>query len=140
GGAGRQGRGAPAGVVHLRGRREPGAGRGREAGTRRAGPAGVDDALSAAAILQRLLPPEVASLFDASFLRMHLLYDEFIYRLVLQTAAETGLEAATREPGTGEGVAVPAGVGGPRAPGPPDWVVGVLAGRGLGEGPPRRRA
>ena len=108
----------------------------RDSGTRTAGPAGVDDALSAAAILQRLLPPEVASLFDAAYLRMHLLYDEFIYRLVLRTAAETGLDAATREPGTVEEIAVRAGFEAPHALVPLDWMLRLLAARGLVEETP----
>jgi len=102
----------------------------RESGTRTAG---VDAAPSAAAILQRLLPPEVASLFDASFVRMHLLYDEFIYRLVLGTAAETGLEAAAREPGTVEEIAARAGFEAPRALVPLDWMLRLLAAHGLVE-------
>src|SRR5262249_55910867 len=136
---------APDAVVQLLRRLESGACMSRESGTRTAGPAGVDDALSAAAVLQRLLPPEVASLFDASFLRMHLLYDEFIYRLVLQTAAETGLEAATREPGTVGEIATRAGLESPRALVPLDWMLRLLAARGqvgepLGGGASRYRS
>ena len=100
----------------------------QESGTRTAG---VDTAPSAAALLERLLPPEVGSLFDASFLRMHLLYDEFIYRLVLRTAAETALEAATHEPGTVEEIAARAGFEAPRALVPLDWMLRLLAARGL---------
>jgi SAM-dependent methyltransferase len=102
----------------------------RESGTRTAG---IDAASSAAALLQRLLPPEIASVFDASYLRMHLLYDEFVYRLVLRTAAETGLEAATREPGTVEEIAARAGFEAPRALVPLDWMLRLLAARGLVE-------
>jgi SAM-dependent methyltransferase len=67
---------------------------------------------------------------------MHLLYDEFIYRLVLRTAAETGLEAATREPGTVEEIAVRAGFEAPRALVPLDWMLRLLAARGLVEETP----
>src|SRR6266545_3318920 len=66
---------------------------------------GHAEAPAAAAVLQRLLPPELVPLSDASYVRLHLLYDEFIYRLVLQAVRETGLEPAMREPGTAREIA-----------------------------------
>ena len=63
-----------------------------------------------------LLPPSILPLFDVSFVRSHLLYDEFIYRLVLQVVRETVLEQAMREPGTPAEIAARAGARGRTGP------------------------
>jgi SAM-dependent methyltransferase len=89
------------------------------------------EAPAAAALLRRLLPPEVLSLFDASFVRLHLLYDEFIHRLALQVASATGLEQTLAEPGTPTEVATHAGFAEGQALVPLDWMLRHLTARGL---------
>jgi SAM-dependent methyltransferase len=99
----------------------------RDSGTDTAASIGHEEAPAAAALLQRVLPPEVVPLFDASYIRMHLLYDEFIFRLVLRVVAETGLERATREQGTAQEIAARAGLEAGRALVPLDWMLRLLA-------------
>ena len=53
--------------------------------------------VNGAALLRAVLPPELLPLFDASFIRSHLLYDEFVFRLLLQVVRETG--PSRRRPG-----------------------------------------
>ena len=86
---------------------------------------------AAAALLRGLLPPELLPLFDASFVRLHLLYDEFIYRLVLRVASETKLEQTMREPGTPTEIATRAGFAVAQALVPLDWMLRLLTARGL---------
>ncbi len=92
---------------------------------------GHSEALSAAAVLRRLLPPELLPFFDVSFLRSHLLYDEFVYRLVLQVVRETGLDETTREPGSAEEIAARTKLKAGQALVPVDWMLRSLAARGL---------
>jgi SAM-dependent methyltransferase len=92
---------------------------------------GQAEAPAAAALLQGLLPPELLPLFDASFVRQHLLYDEFIHRLVLRVANETGLEQAVREQGTPTEIATRVGFAGTQALVPLDWMLRLLTARGL---------
>jgi SAM-dependent methyltransferase len=99
----------------------------RDSGTDTAASIGHEEAPAAAALLHRLLPPELVPLFDASYIRMHLLYDEFIFRLVLRVVAETGLERATREQGTAQEIAARAGLEAGRALVPLDWMLRLLA-------------
>jgi SAM-dependent methyltransferase len=96
-----------------------------------AGSIGHDEAHAAATLLQRLLPSELVPLFEASYIRLHLLYDEFIFRLVLRAVAETGLERATREPGTAPEIAARARLEAGRALVPLDWMLRLLAAHGL---------
>src|SRR5260370_39807198 len=49
-----------------------------------------------AALLREMLPRYLLHVIDASFLRSHLLYDEFVYRLVLNVIREMRLESAIR--------------------------------------------
>jgi SAM-dependent methyltransferase len=92
---------------------------------------GQAEALAGAALLRRLLPPELQPLFNASFVRLHDLYDEFIYRLVLQVARQTGLEPAMAEPGSAKEIAARAGITAGQALVPLDWMLRLLAARGL---------
>jgi SAM-dependent methyltransferase len=69
-------------------------------------------------------------LFDASFIRSSLLYDEFIFRLVLQVVRETGLEETMREPGSAEEFAARARLDAGQALVPLDWMLRFLAARG----------
>ncbi len=91
---------------------------------------GHAEAAAAAASLGRVLPPGLLPFFDASFIRSHLLYDEFVYRLVLRVAREAGLEAALREPGSAEQIAARAKLEAGRALVPLGWILRRLAARG----------
>jgi SAM-dependent methyltransferase len=91
------------------------------------------EAPAAAALLRGLLPPELVPLFDARFIRLHLLYDEFIHRLVLRVVSEAGLEQSLREPGTSAEIATRAGFAARQALVPLDWMLRHLVARGLVE-------
>ncbi len=92
---------------------------------------GQEKAPVVAAALRRILPPELTPFFDASFVRSDRLYDEFVYRLVLQVFRETGLEAAMRAPGTTQEIAARARLEAGQALVPLDWMLRFLAARGL---------
>lgn len=80
-----------------------------------------------------MLPPHLAHLFDVSFLWSHLLYDEFILGLVLKVIRETGLESAIREGGSAEVIAAREGLAVGQAVVPLDWMLRLLAARGVVE-------
>ena len=84
-----------------------------------------------AALFRELLPPHLLPVFNASFLRSHLLYDEFVYRLVLKVIRETGLESAIREGGSTEVIAARAGLAVGQAVVPLDWLLRLLVARGV---------
>src|SRR2546428_9956331 len=88
------------------------------------------DVSADAAALRVLLPAELQSLISDAVIRSHLLYEEFVDRLVLRVARETGLEAATREPASAQEVVAGLGLQ-PRArPLPPHWILPRLAAGG----------
>lgn len=93
--------------------------------------AGPADAEAAEARLRDLLPPALREIFDASFIRSNLLFDEFVFRLVLQVLRQTGIEAALQEPGETETIAARAGLDRARGLVPLDWMLRHLAGRGV---------
>jgi len=98
-----------------------------------------------AALLRGMLPPYLVDVFDTSFLRSHLLYDEFVYRLVLRVIRDSGLEPAIREGGSAEEIAAREGLAVDRAVVPLDWMLRILTARGLleefaGEGMHKFRA
>jgi SAM-dependent methyltransferase len=84
-----------------------------------------------AALLREMLPPYLLHVIDASFLRSHLLYDEFVYRLVLKVIRETGLESAIREGGSAEAIAARERLQVGQAVVPLDWMLRLLAARGV---------
>ena len=88
------------------------------------------EATAAAETLRGLLPPDLLPLISASFVRSHLLFEEFVDRLVLRVARETGLEAATREPASTPEVVARLGLEARRALVPLDWILRRLAERG----------
>jgi SAM-dependent methyltransferase len=88
------------------------------------------EARETAALLARLLPLELRPLFDVAFVRSHVLYEQFVYRLVLQVVRETGLEDAMQEEGRAEDIARRAKLGA-QALVPLDWMLRTLAARGL---------
>lgn len=87
------------------------------------------EAARIAAALQQRLPPSLAGLFDASFIRSSVRYDEFVHRLVLRVFRDCGLEAAAREAGTAEEIALRAGLEASQALTPLDWMLRHLASR-----------
>jgi len=92
---------------------------------------GHAEARAAAAWLRGVLPAELLPFFDAGFIQSNRLYDEFIYRLVLQVFREAGLETAMRAPGTAREIATRAMLEAEQALVPLDWMLRFLAGRGL---------
>src|SRR2546430_16740020 len=79
------------------------------------------DVSADAAALRVLLPTELQPLISDAVVRSHKLYEEFVDRLVLRVARQTGLEAAARGPASpAEGVGRP-GLAGPGALRPVDW-------------------
>jgi SAM-dependent methyltransferase len=93
--------------------------------------AGAAEATATAATLRDLLPPDLLSLISVSFIRSHLLYEEFVDRLVVRVARETGLEAATREPASAQEVVARLGLEARHALVPLDWVLRRLTARGM---------
>src|SRR5438046_6201480 len=87
------------------------------------------DVSADAAALRVLLPAELQSLISDTVVRSHKLYEEFVDRLVLRVARETGLEAATREPASAAEVVVRLGLEARRALAPVDWILRRLAAR-----------
>ncbi len=109
------------------------------------GAAGEEEARDTAALLDGVLPRELRPLFDASFVRSHFLYEQFVHRLVLQVVRETGLEDALRDEGSTEDIALRAKLAAAPALVPLDWILRSLAARGLlaepaGQGRGRYRA
>jgi SAM-dependent methyltransferase len=96
---------------------------------------GLDPAECAAiaAGLEAVLPPSIAHLFDAAFIRSSFLYEEFIDRLTLRVFRASGLEAAAREPGGAGEIGARAGLEPVRSAVPLDWILRRLTGRGLVE-------
>jgi SAM-dependent methyltransferase len=106
---------------------------------------GLRQAATSATLLREILPPELVPFFGAPFIRSHHLYDEFVFRLVIQVARDMGFEAALREPGAAADLAVRAKLEPRRAIVPLDWMLRLLALRGLleeqrDEAPKRFRA
>src|SRR3989475_1869199 len=87
------------------------------------------DVSADAAALRVLLPAELQSLISDAVVRSHKLYEEFVDRLVLRVARETGLEAATREPASAAEVVVRLGLEPRRALVPIDWILRRLTAR-----------
>jgi SAM-dependent methyltransferase len=106
---------------------------------------GRGEAEVTAARLREMLPAELASFIDVSFVRSHLLYEEFVCRLVLRVIQEVGLEATLRTGGSVREMALRGGLEVERALVPLDWMLRQLAARKMveevpGEGSPRFRA
>ena len=86
---------------------------------------------SDAALLREMLPPYLLNVIDLSFLRSHVLYDEFVYRLVLKVIRDTGLEPALREGGSAQVIAARERLSADQAVVPLDWMLRLLAARGV---------
>lgn len=83
------------------------------------------------AAVARLLPPSLVPLFDARFTRSHLLFDEYVHRLVVRLFLETGLDAAVRQGGSPEEIAARARLDSRCSLVPVDWMLRHLAARGV---------
>lgn len=92
--------------------------------------AGAADAAAAEARLRDLLPGALLAVFNASFIRSNLLFDEFVYRLLLQVMRQAGIDAALGEPGRTDAIAARAKLDLDRGLVPLDWMLRHLAGRG----------
>jgi SAM-dependent methyltransferase len=95
------------------------------------GDIGPAEAARLAALVAELVPPSLAPLFDASFVRSSHLYDEFVHRLAVQVFHATGLDGALRDAGGVEEIAARAGLDPDRARLPLDWILRQLAARGM---------
>src|SRR5262249_28396344 len=98
-----------------------------------------------AARLRVMLPAELAPLIDFSFVRSHLLYEEFVCRLILRVIQEVGLETTLRTGGSVREIALRGGLEVERALVPLEWMLRHLTTRKVldevpGEDPPRFRA
>jgi SAM-dependent methyltransferase len=96
----------------------------------------LPQAEAADALLREMLPPYLLHVIDFSFLRSHYLYDEFVYRLTLQVIRETGLESAIQDGGSAEAIAARSGLAVDQAVVPLDWMLRLLATRGVLEEAP----
>jgi len=106
---------------------------------------GLAEAEVTAAQLQVMLPAELAPLIDFSFVRSHLLYEEFVCRLILRVIQEVGLEATLQTGGSVREIALRGGLDVERALVPLEWMLRHLTTRKVldevpGEDPPRFRA
>ena len=82
-----------------------------------------------AARLREMLPAELAPLIDFSFVRSHLLYEEFVGRLILRVLQEVGLEARLRTGGSVHEIARGEGLDVERAWVPLEWMLRHLTAR-----------
>lgn len=98
-----------------------------------------------AAMAARHLPPSLLPLFGPGFVRSHILFDEFVYRLALQVFVDAGLAAAAAEWGSTEDIVARSGLDPRRSMVAVDWMLRHLAARGVltreaGAAGPRFRA
>jgi SAM-dependent methyltransferase len=102
----------------------------------------VSDAERIATAIARLVPPALAPVLDARFTRSHLLFDEYVARLVLQVAGEVKLHATLGEWGDAGEIVRRAGLDPHVSVVPVDWILRHLAARGAlaGDGGGRFRA
>ena len=91
----------------------------------------LSQAEAVAGLLREILPPYLLHVIDVPFLRSHLLYDEFVYRLVLTIIREMGLEPAIREGGSAKAIAARESLEVGQAVVPLDWMLRLLAARGV---------
>jgi SAM-dependent methyltransferase len=97
---------------------------------------GPAEAEAVVATLHALLPPPLRPLLSFSFIRSHMLYDEFVSRLALGVGRALGLDGATRQPATAEVVAGRLGLGGRCGLVPLAWILQRLAEFGIVESVP----
>ena len=94
------------------------------------GALGREEAARSAAFLREALPGPLRPAFGEAFIRSHILYGEFVCRLVLGIARETGMATALGAPGDAAEITARAGLEAPQARAPVDWMLRFLAARG----------
>jgi hypothetical protein len=94
------------------------------------GTLGREEAARSAAFLREALPGPLRPAFGEAFIRSHILYGEFVCRLVLGIARESGMATALGAPGDAAEIAARAGLEAPQARVPIDWMLRFLAARG----------
>ena len=94
---------------------------------------GRTEALAREAALRGVLPPDLLPLFDVGFIRSHLLYEEFVYRLLLQIVREIHLDEAAEGAAPVEELAERAGLASTVAFVSLDWMLRYLCARGVFE-------
>ena len=94
------------------------------------GTLGRGEAARSAAFLREALPGPLRPAFGEAFIRSHILYGEFVCRLVLGIARECGIATALGAPGDAAEIAARAGLEAPQARVPVDWMLRFLAARG----------
>ena len=91
---------------------------------------GREEAARRAAFLREALPGPLRAAFGEAFIRSHILYGEFVCRLVLGIARVSGMATALGAPGDAGEIAARAGLEGTQARVPVDWMLRFLAARG----------
>ncbi|HSF04197.1 MAG TPA: class I SAM-dependent methyltransferase [Methylomirabilota bacterium] len=91
------------------------------------------EAARVATALGRVLPAALVPLFDASFCRSAVLYEEYVHRLMIQVARSARLEQAAGEPGSAPEIAARAGCKAGPSLTAVHWMLRHLAARGLVE-------
>jgi SAM-dependent methyltransferase len=102
----------------------------RDGGEEALGTLGRREAARSAAFLREALPGSLRSAFGEAFVRSHILYGEFVCRLVLRIARESGMATALGVPGDAGEIAARAGLASAQARVPVDWMLRFLASRG----------
>ena len=91
----------------------------------------AEERAALAARIARHLPEPLVSVFDPDLMCSHLLFDEFVHRLILQVCAETGLAAAASAWSTVEEIVVRRGFDPAHATVAVGSMLGHLAARGV---------
>ena len=94
------------------------------------GTLGREEAARSAAFLRGVLPDRLRPVFGEGFIRSHFLYSEFVCRLVLDIARESGIATVLAVAGSPQEIAARAGLPSPQARVPIDWMLRFLAARG----------
>src|SRR5262245_33116233 len=84
---------------------------------------GRAEAARSAAFLRAALPASLRPAFGEAFIRSHVLYGEFVCRLVLAIARASGMAAALGAGGDAGEIASRAGLGVPQARAPIEWML-----------------
>lgn len=84
-----------------------------------------------ASLVATMLPPALAPIFEPSFARSHLTFDDYVHRLALAVVRAAGLEAALGDWSSAADVVARAGLEPRRSLVPVDWLLRHLAERGV---------
>ena len=92
---------------------------------------GRDETEHVAAAVAQMVPPALVPLFDRRFTRSHMLFDEYVFRLVVRVFASAGLEAAVVDWVHAEDVIARARLDPRCSVVPVDWMLRHLAAHGV---------